>query len=438
MRHLLLAALLAGSFAALAQPIDIDYRLGISQGGIAVPGGEVVYAPFVEADWWTTDLGSFEVRMTVPAGVETSGACTGELKFDAATRVLTWTDRLDNEYIAFKSCPLTFRVDPAARPGATFHFTATLTTSKPDRSSSNNTATLTSVVLPSSDLTVAGSSDIKRFRAGAIITYTFAITNHGPNDAHDVSFTDYTSPWVDFISLEQTGGPAASLDTFLRETPRDCAMPPPCNFYLEGRFPILPSGATATFKLVVRAKPSVEAADIVNRIVVRSTSFEPTERNNEAYVVTFAGPEADLVLWATRLPSPSEHEIPIAMEITNHGPDTVNHVTVHQALAGGYDVVEGLKFASVTTSQGTCSTPELIDRFGSPPPPPTWELDCALGALAPGGKATITVLLEKAPGVKPFEHFAAVAPAQNDARPENNVSRIEVGAPGGRRRAVRR
>ena len=426
MKQVLLAVLLATTLAASAQPTVLDYSLGLGQGGLAVPGGEVVYAPYVQADWWTMDLGAFVVRMTVPPGLETSGTCTGEVTFDAATRVLTWSDRLDNESIAFKSCPMTFRVDPATRPGTTFQLTATLTTAKPDRNPANNTAALTSVVLPSSDLAVASASDIVRFRPGSTITYTFAVTNHGPQDAHDVSFADNFSPHVDFVSFEQVGGPAAVVSTM----PHQSAV--------SAGFPVMPSGSTATFRLVVRAKPSVEAADIINRVLVASTSVDPTERNNEAFAVAFAGPEADLSLAASRLPSRSELEIPITMEIENEGPDTVNQVTVYQSLAGGYDVVELVKFLRITPSQGTCSAPELIELVGSPPPPPVWELVCTLGTLAPGGKATIEVVLERAPGIGPFEHFAAVAPAQNDARPENNGSRIEITPGATRKRAVRR
>jgi uncharacterized repeat protein (TIGR01451 family) len=279
-------------------------------------------------------------------------------------------------------------------------FTATLTTSKPDRNPSNNATTLTSVVLPSSDLAVASSSDIRKFRSGAIVTYTFAVTNHGPQDAHDVSFNDLMSKYVEFVSFEPTGGPAAILDTIPHEAPHDC-FEPPCGIYIEARFPIVPSGTTATFRLVVRAKPSVEAADIVNRLRVRSTSVDPTERNNEAFVVTFAGPEADLALSATRLPSRSEVQIPIAIEIANDGPDTVNHVTVNQALTSEddrYEWIEQVKFMSATPSQGTCSAPEVIYPIGSPNPLPYWTLDCTLGTLPPGAKATLAIVLERAAG----------------------------------------
>jgi len=70
---------------------------------------------------------------------------------------------------------------------------------------------------------------------------------------------------------------------------------------------------------------------------------------------------------------------------------------VNDILAGDghYDFPDLVKFLNVTPSQGTCSPPAIGQLFGSPNPPPFLNLDCALGTLASGARATITGVIER-------------------------------------------
>ena len=415
-RAAVLLAVLAACSTGLAQPPgELDYSLLLLEGGVPVPGGEVVYSMVVAADWWTDAKEPFAVQLNAPAGIEPVSNCTGEIQFNAATRVLTWSDRLDNQVSATKSCPLVFRVDPSLAPGTRFTLLATLTTSSADRNPSNNTASFTGTVLPASDLEVIGDVDIRNYKPGATVTYTFNVTNHGPQDAREVSLTGEISQYASVISFEQTSGPSASVSG------------------ANALIPLLRAGEAATFRLVTQTRTDFEAANVRNRVKVRSTSVDFNERNNERDLLTFAGPDADLAVSSSPLSSGA------IIRITNRGPDAVSSVTITNSLVGTggtYEFVENVKFVSATPSQGGCSAAERREIIATPPPPPYWSLDCALGLLAPGAEATIAVVIERKPGSGAFRLYSTATPVQNDPAVENNTGQIAFENVAARRRAA--
>jgi uncharacterized repeat protein (TIGR01451 family) len=428
-RVALLLGILTASAGAWAQ-IVIDYRLSILQGGPATPEGDVIFALLVNADWSTNIEEPFVVRLTVPPGLEPPSVCfgsDGEIAFDAETRVLSWSSSMNNPYLAERSCPLIFRVAPTLLPGTVLPFSAALTTSKADPNPSNDTATFTSVVLPSSDLAVSTSTDIHRFRTGTTFVYTFTVANLGPTDAQDVMFVDRLAPEVTFLSFDQVDGPAANLPmgTILSE--------------FQTHIPLLPNGSTATFRLTVRANPAFESANIYNEAKVHSPAVDLIHYNNETLVWTYAGPDADLAVASSRTPPTSDLHVPITIEVTNRGPDAVQNVVLRNTLQDDYtqyDFVDRVRYLTVTPSQGSCSAPEQEQPVITPPLPPYWAMQCSLGALAPGAKATVTIVIERAPLTGPLRHSSVVTPSQNDPVPENNQTQVDFHP--GRRRAMRR
>lgn len=439
-RIAVLLAAIGASFSAFAQE-TIDYSIEILAGQLPTTGGEVLYALLASTDWWTITLEPFTVRLTVPPGIEPQGSrCYGfmsDFTYDPASRVLTWTDSFGD--LALRSCPVVFKVAPTLMPGATFTLDATITPSTTDPNLANNTATHTAVIIPSSDLEIKSQADVGTLRPGERITYTSTVTNRGPQDAHDVMFLDYLSRLVNVVSFEQTSGPPAVVQASPYDAGAGCYMPR-CGLYLEAHIPFLPNGSTATFRLVVNAKTSFEAGNISNRAIVWSTSVDYVHQNDSADAFALAGPHADLGITSTRLPeAPAQTHIPIRFAVSNDGPENVSEVTVSSVLhdaEGHYDLIEGVKILSVTSSQGTCTEPYLSQPVGSPNPPPMWAFDCALGPLAPGAKATITVAVERASLRGRFVLAASVSPGQNDPNPVNNHTHLPLSTL--RRRAVGR
>ena len=408
------------SFAAAVSAQPFDFAIEIAEAGVPVPGGDVVYGLVVSADWWTDAQEPFVVRLSLPPGFVPVSTCSGDFQFDAASQSVRWADRLDNPVIAQNSCPLLVRIDPSVVPGTAFAVTATLTTSAADRNPANNSATATGTVLPSSDLEVSSSVDVRTYRPGATVTFTYVLTNHGPQDARDAVLDGDVSLHHEIVSFEQTSGPAAFLSG------------------PDAIIPILPSGGSASFRLTARAKSDFEAAHIRNRVSVQSASADLNPRNNESDLWTFAGPDADLSVTAAREGS-AEREM-VTIRVSNDGPDAVNHVVTNHSLLGldrYRDLTERVKFRRLGPSQGTCTQPVLTHLIMTPPPPPYWSVDCELGAILPGDAATITVVIERRVGGEAFRLLSSAGPTQNDPRSANNVAESVFDAVA-RRRAVRK
>jgi uncharacterized repeat protein (TIGR01451 family) len=322
-----------------------------------------------------------------------------------------------------KSCPIVFRVDPAATPGIPYTLEATLVPSVPDRNPANNVDTHTGVVLAASDLELTGAVDVLRHKPGALVTYTFTLTNHGPQAAHDVGFNDELSPHLTAVSFEQTSGPAATIHG------------------MSALIPLLAVGESATFRLVARAKTDFEAADIRNQASVRSPNLDLHDRDNDSIVWTFAGPDADLGVSSAQAAAVAPARIPVTIHVRNNGPDPVQHAVVRNALgtAGDeYDFVERARIVAVTASQGTCSAPEIEYPFAELPPPGHWIFDCTLGSLAVGAEARIDLVIERISGRGAMRLSSVVTPGQNDPRPADNARLLIIEEAGSRRRSVRK
>ena len=437
---LLLGTLVSATSVASGQPAEppLDFSLSFAPAGLPFATGQAAIALVVSANRSTDAKEPFVVRLTVPPELELTFHCEGDTAYDAATRVFTWAGELGTPNVAAKSCPLSFRIAPLLPPGTVYTLKATLTTTTPDPNPANNTVSTYGVVFATADLSLSVSSDAVRLRPGALLTYTFTVTNRGPQEGYSVVLTDQISPDVTFVSFEQVDGPPSVFDT----TPKKAGMyrcyPPDCGGYVQANIGILNNGSSATYRLVVRVNASFEAGTITNRAGIESTSTDPAINNNFRDLLVFAGPNADLTLSESRGPDAAGGRIPITIQVSNDGPDPVNAVRVTQALnPRNYSVVETGRFLSATPSQGACDPPELFSVVGSPTPPPIWKVNCALGRLAPGGTATITVVVERTDRGSRLTHSAYVTPDQNDPKPMNNGSEILLENAPPRKRAAR-
>ena len=439
-----LLVLVSAASTAFSQPVD--YSLQFAGSGMAVAGAPIVRSLVVRGDRWTEAQEPFVVRLAVPPEIEFTGAigCDGNVSYEAATRVLTWSGRLTNSYIQYASCPLEFIVGPTLAPGSTFTLTATLTTTTPDPEPSNNKVSIMSIIPATSDIGVTSLVDAVKVKPGATLTYTLTMTNHGPQDGQSVILTDEFSPDVTFVSFEQIDGPPGVIDPKPLQESGTC-HPSYCGGYLRGNIGIVPIGSSATYRLVVKMKPGVEAARINNRVSVRSTTLDMSYQNNSKDLLVLAGPSADLALAERRGEDAAGGQIPFTIEVSNEGPDTVSAVMVNNYLEprdGYYDSYEShktLRVVSATPSQGTCSAPEIAALIGCPGLTVYWKVDCAIGALAPGARATITLMVDRGSRDGRFTHRAFVSPDLNDPKPENNSGQTFVdAAPASRKRAARR
>jgi len=418
-----------GTGLALGQTSK-DFSLTFVPAGIPVPSGQAAIGLLVNVDQWT-EAEPFVVRLTVPPELEITSHCEGDTAYDAATRVFTWTGHLENPFAVRTACPFTFSLAPLLPPGTVYTLKAMLTTTMPDSNPANNAVSTFGIVTKFTDLGLTISADTARLKPGATLAYTFTMTNRGPHEGHSVILTDQLSPDVTFVSFEQVDGPPSVFDA----TPKQGSA----GSYVQANIGILGIGSSATYRMVVRVKPSIEAANIRTRADVASLSTDLSLSDNSRELLVFAGPSADLALVET-IGKEAEGQIRIAVEVSNDGPDRVNAVKIEntfQTREGRYDFVQNVRIVSATPSQGTCSAPQVISLIGSPDPPPMWGIDCAIGALEPGGRATVVLIVERTARAGRFTHHAFVSPDQNDPKPANNTIDLLLDT-ASRKRATRR
>jgi uncharacterized repeat protein (TIGR01451 family) len=238
-----------------------------------------------------------------------------------------------------------------------------------DNAQANNSAVATTTVLPpaSADLGITKSTPTTNAAAGAPVTYTIVVTNHGPDAATSVTMTDVLPVSLKFQSLTSPGGfscttPAAGATGTISCTAASLA-----------------NGAAATFTLVVTSASNASGA-IANTASVSGTPSDPSSGNNSA-TVSFTAGSADLSVGGTATPNGST--ITYVFTVTNSGPDGAVNPVFTDALPSS------LLFQSFTAPGWACTTPAV----GT-----TGTISCTAASLASGGTGTITIVTTVAPG----------------------------------------
>jgi uncharacterized repeat protein (TIGR01451 family) len=244
---------------------------------------------------------------------------------------------------------------------------------------------------PSADVSLTKTASPNPATVGSPITYTLTAANAGPDSAAGVSVSDPLPSGVSFASASTSQGTCSQAAGTV-----SCALGS------------LAAGSHAT--VTVGVTPTATGT-VTNTASVSATTADPNPANNSATVVVTVNPKAtsaDVSLTKTASPNPATVGSPITYTLTaaNAGPDSAAGVSVSDPLPSG------VSFASASTSQGTCS-----QAAGT--------VSCALGSLAAGSHATVTV------GVTPtatgtVTNTASVSATTADPNPANNSATVVV------------
>jgi len=190
--------------------------------------------------------------------------------------------------------------------------------------------------------------------AGANVTYTATVTNHGPGIAGGVALT-YTVPaGLSTVSASATQGGCSGSATIVCE------------------IGTLDAGETATVTLVVNV---AAAGAYTSTVSVSADQTDPNAANNTSSVGTgVKAPDVAVTLSASPSSTNVGHTITLKAVVKNNGPGTAAGVEL------SYDVPSGLEVLSVATTQGTCTG--------------TQEIRCELGTLDAASTATVTILVK--------------------------------------------
>ncbi|WP_350275332.1 hypothetical protein [Kribbella sp. HUAS MG21] len=274
-----------------------------------------------------------------------------------------------------------------------------------DPNLANNSASDTLHIVASADLSVDKSAPATA-TAGGQITWTTAVDNLGPSTATGVTVRDVLPAQVTVDSVSGTGGATCTAGV-----PGNAAQPTTCSF---GN---LAPGAGRTMTVVATIDPSYAGA-MHNDTTVTATTADPDLADNTDTVTTQVGAQADLSVTSTDSPDPvlAGRPLTYTVKVANAGPSTAKGVKLVDELPGSVDFTS----ATITTGSGSCVLVTI------PVDPPSKQVECELGTMAPGSGPTTVVIATKVQSGTPAgviaDHATVTATTADPVAANNTAS----------------
>jgi uncharacterized repeat protein (TIGR01451 family) len=348
----------------------------------AVPGRTVTYA-IVVSNLGPSNVTGATVQDSFPAALQSPAwACAAAGGAGCGSPSGTGSTLTDSANLP-SGGTVTYTVTATVSPSATGTLSNTATVTAPptifDPALGNNSATDSELLTRVADLALAklGPGRVER---GALLTFTFTVTNAGPSDAA-VTLTDPAPPGLTFATADSP-----------------CAAGFPCNLGT------LAAGATLTFTATWTVPATYAGPDpIVNVAAVRSDASDPHPADDTARSATAVAraPQADLAVAKTAPAVASVGStVTYRLTVTNNGPDDAQGVTLSES------VPAGLAFVSATA-------------------PCQAGFDCALGTLNAGASRSVDVTFSipaSYAGPSLIVNTASVTATTADPAPGNNAA----------------
>jgi uncharacterized repeat protein (TIGR01451 family) len=205
------------------------------------------------------------------------------------------------------------------------------------------------------DLTIRLAATPRPAAVGADLSYTLVVRNAGPQRARGVVLRDRLPAGVTFVSAQASQG--ACFGTSIVS----CSLGS------------LARQGVAHVTIVVRPTRS---GRLVNSASIFALQRDRAGWNNQARLVTFVGPAANLGLSLAAAPRPATVSQPLTYMLTVRNLSAVDatNVTLASRIPARSTLV------SATPSQGTCTG--------------TGPVSCALGTVAAGTAAKVTIVVQ--------------------------------------------
>ncbi len=269
--------------------------------------------------------------------------------------------------------------------------TANATSNELDPVPSNNTASLTTPVLPSVDVAITSeSANPGSVTATHNVTFTVGFANDGPSPATGVIVVDTLPVGFTFVSGSTTIG----------------------TFKVSGRTitvnaPNMAANATGTLTIV--ANPSLVAVgNDTNSATISADQSDPDTSNNTEFTgVTVVPLTSDLAITsATAAPARVlvGSDATFVVNVVNSGPDPATSTFLTDAVPNGMVILNVIASAGVATISGN-------------------TISVSLGTLASGATATLTVVAQAtATSVGTVTNTASIAATDVDPNLSNNTA----------------
>ncbi len=227
-----------------------------------------------------------------------------------------------------RTVQITASTPPSLTAGSAITNTATLTSFTQDSDASGRTASVTSNVVSSADLSISKAPVTDPIEAGAQQTYVLQITNNGPSVSRGVVVTDVLPPGVTFVSvIPSTGCTTGSTVT--------------CSLGDFGR------SATATLQITVQLASNIGGTTLANAATVTSAptsgaaTSDPNTGNNSSTVSQKVATRSDLSLTKkiTSGAVVAGSTVSYQMTATNNGPSDAINMVLSDPLPSGTTLV---------------------------------------------------------------------------------------------------
>jgi len=252
----------------------------------------------------------------------------------------------------------------------------------------------------SADLTLSSQTSATQIVAGGSFTYSVLLTNHGPDDATGVVFTDLAPAGVTFTSCSSTvgnctisgGGASLNLGT-------------------------VANGDAVTITIQATLGTAVtDGATLANTPSVTSGTSDPDTTNNSgsagSTTITVQNKSDLLVTTQSSLTAVNfGGTLVYTVTVTNQGPFQASAVTLVDPIPA-----QSI-FLSMNSGGASCTAPPLAQGG---------TVTCNLGNMASGASATVsfTVRISIPPVPASITNTAVVSSPNFDPNPANNSARV--------------
>ncbi len=300
---------------------------------------------------------------------------------------------------------LTVKVNSNTAYGTLINDTASIGAITPDPTNTNNSASSSVAVGTSADLSITNADSPDPVIATNNITYTQALTNPGPSNAANVTFTEAVPANTNFRSLVSPGGWACSTPAVGATGTMTCTIAS------------LAPGTT-NFPVVVQVNAGTPSGTTITDTVTVSSATDPNTANNTAVTTTTVATatQADLVM--TNTPSASNvtagSNITYTQTVTNNGPATAT------ALSFTETIPPNTTFQSLAPGAWSCTV--LPVGF-------TGSFTCTLATLTVGSSSPISLVVQvnsSTPSGTVIGDTASVSATTSDPNPGNSSATANV------------
>jgi large repetitive protein len=341
------------STATTAVTTSADLAVAKSAPATVTAGTNLTYAITVTNNG-PSDAQAVAVTDTVPANTTfvsatpSAGSCSG-----TATVTCTIPTLASGASV---SISLVVSVGSGVSSGTSITNTATADGTTPDPNDANDSATAGTTVTTATDLAVSKTAPATAI-AGTDLGYTVNVTNNGPSIAQGVSLVDPLPAGTTLVSATPSAGSCSGTSTVT------CTIG------------TVASGATVTVAVVTLVSTAVANGTVLtNTATGTASTADPDAANNAATANTTVTTSADVSVKKTGPTTVTAgNDLTYSISATNHGPSDAQAVTVTDVLPSS------TTFVSATPSAGSCVG--------------TSTVTCALGTLADGASATVTLVV---------------------------------------------